>query len=80
MPVTANTKKPYKQRLWNDLGHYLRREDIPPTTMRKRYMECKMKKWQGRRRMNLATRVKEDSRKARVAHEELQEMTDDRQR
>ena len=28
------------------------------------------KEGQGRRRMNLATRVKEDSRRAEVAHEE----------
>ena len=30
--------------------------------------------------MNLATRVKKDSRRAGVAYEELQEMADDRQR
>ena len=30
--------------------------------------------------MNLATRVKNDSRRAGVAHGELQEMADDRQR
>ena len=30
--------------------------------------------------MHLATRAKEDSRRAGVAHEELQEMADDRQR
>ena len=43
-------------------------------------MEFKTKKWQGRLRMNLATRVKGDSRRAGVAYEELQEMADDRQR
>ena len=41
-------------------------------------MECNTKERQGRSRMNLATRVKEDSRRAGVAHEELQEMADDR--
>ena len=38
------------------------------------------KEGQGRPRINLAMRVKEDSRRAGVAHEELQEMADDRQR
>ena len=43
-------------------------------------MECNTKKRQGRPRMNLAMRVKKDSRKAGVSHEELQEMAEDRQR
>ena len=34
-------------RQWNYLGHYLRREDIPPTIMSKRYMEYNTKKRQG---------------------------------
>ena len=41
-------------------------------------MECNTKTRKDRRRMNLATRVKEDSRRAAVAHEDLQEMADNK--